>query len=144
MQLKGRNRKERTKVSTIVSHIITLFFMVPILGYILLFILFKIFTKNHRKSVHRALDYSTVLFIMSVHFLLLTIWGKSMFWLILLIMSCIGIMFVIIHLRAKGEIEILKVLKGFWRFNFLLFFFAYIGLVFFGLIQRVAIFVTIP
>lgn len=131
-------------MSIIISNVITLFFVVPILGYILLFVLFKMFTKNHRKSVHRALDYSTIFFILSVHFLVLTIWGKSMLWLILILMSCIGIMFIIIHWKAKGEVMILQVLRGFWRFNFLLFFFAYIGLVFFGMIQRVADYVQIP
>jgi hypothetical protein len=122
------------------SSIISVFFTVPLLGFIIVFLLSKLITKNSRKSVHKALDYSTILFIISVHFLIVTIFGKSVFWLIILIMILFAMVFVVIHWKAKGEIIFNKVFKGFWRFNFLFFFLAYITLTVFGLIHRAVMF----
>ncbi|PLR97388.1 DUF3397 domain-containing protein [Bacillus sp. T33-2] len=128
----------------VVSTVIAAFVTVPILGYLIIFIISKQWTGNHRRSVHTAIDGSTVLFILSVHFIAATIWERSFLWLILLILVCIALIFVIIHWKYKKEIVLPKVFKGYWRFNFLLFFSAYIFLVLFGLIQRVAILVSIP
>lgn len=122
------------------SSIISVFFTVPLLGFIIVFLLSKLITKNSRRSVHKALDYSTILFIISVHFLIVTILGKSLFWLIILIMILFAMVFVVIHWKAKGEIIFNKVFKGFWRFNFLFFFLAYITLTVFGLIHRAVMF----
>ena len=108
----------------------------PILGFVLIYALFRLLTKNSRKSIHRALDYSTILFIFSVHFLNLAIWGKSLLWLIILVIIFIAMIFTVVHWKVKGEIVLNKVLKGFWRFNFLLFFFAHLTLLIFGLIER--------
>ena len=105
-----------------------------------MFIITKLVTNNNRKSVHRALDYTTILFIISVHFLIETIWGKSLSWLIILIMILIAMVFVFIHWKVKEEIVLRKVLKGFWRFNFILFLLAYISLTLYGLLHRAIIF----
>ncbi|WP_223595995.1 DUF3397 domain-containing protein [Neobacillus bataviensis] len=123
-------------MSSIISTILTLFITLPFLGLLVIFFIFKLVTKNTRKSVHKALDYTTVLFIFSVHFLILTIWEKSLFWLIILIMIIIAMMFVLVHWKVKEEIIIKKVMKGFWRFNFILFFLVYISLTLYGLIHR--------
>lgn len=122
------------------STILTIFFVMPFLGFILVFYIARLVTKNTRKSVHKALDYSTLLFIISVHFLLATIWGKSFFWLILLVMIIIAMGFVLIHWKVKQEIIIRKVLKGYWRFNFIVFFIAYMLLSLYGLLHRAIMF----
>ncbi|MEC1520959.1 DUF3397 domain-containing protein [Neobacillus niacini] len=122
-------------MSSFISSIITIFLTVPLLGFIMIYVLNKLLTKNTRKSFHKALDYSTLLFIVAVHFLLLTIWGKSFFGLILLILLVIAMIFVVIHWKIKGEIILAKVFKGFWRFNFLIFFLAYVSLTIFGILQ---------
>jgi hypothetical protein len=122
------------------SSIISIFFALPFLGFLLVFIITKLVTNNNRKSVHRALDYTTILFVISVHFLIETIWGKSLFWLIILIMILIAMIFVFVHWKVKEEIVLRKVLKGFWRFNFILFLLAYITLTLFGLLHRAIIF----
>lgn len=122
-------------MSSFISSIITIFLTVPLLGFIMIYVLNKLLTKNTRKSFHKALDYSTLLFIVAVHFLLLTIWGKSFFGLILLILLVIAMIFVVIHWKIKGEIILAKVFKGFWRFNFLIFFLAYVSLTIFGILR---------
>lgn len=125
---------------TFLSSIISIFFALPFLGFLLVFIITKLVTNNNRKSVHRALDYSTILFVISVHFLIETIWGKSLSWLIILIMILIAMIFVFVHWKVKEEIVLRKVLKGFWRFNFILFLLAYITLTLYGLLHRAIIF----
>ncbi|WP_312469187.1 DUF3397 domain-containing protein [Neobacillus sp.] len=123
-------------MSTIFSSVLTVFFTLPFTGSILVYFFIKLMTKNTRKSMYKALDYTTILYIISVHFLIVTIWGKSLFWLIILIMILIAMMFVLVHWKVKEEIVLKKVMKGFWRFNFIVFFLTYISLTFYGLIYR--------
>lgn len=118
-----------------ISSIITIFLTMPLLGFFMIYILNKLITKNTRKSFHKALDYSTILFILAVHFLFITIWEKSFFWWIFLVLILIAMVFVVINWKVKGEIVFTKVFKGFWRFNFLVFFLAYISLTIFGILQ---------
>ncbi|WP_285858819.1 DUF3397 domain-containing protein [Neobacillus niacini] len=122
-------------MSTIVSNILAFLFIMPFAGFLAVFIIGKLVTKNTRRSVHYALDYSAVFFIFSVHFLLKTIWGNSFFWLIILILILTAMVFVIVHWKVKQDINLKKVMKGFWRFNFLLFSLVYIGLTIYGLIH---------
>ncbi|WP_077211425.1 DUF3397 domain-containing protein [Bacillus dakarensis] len=124
-------------MSAFLSFIAATFVTIPLLGYLIIFIVSKQVTKQHRRSVHLALDVSTVLFIISVHFLIVTIWEKSFLWLILLMMSSIGIVVVLAHWKLKQEVDFQKVFRGFWRVNFLLFFSAYMVLIIIGIIQSV-------
>ncbi|MDR7076391.1 putative membrane protein [Neobacillus niacini] len=122
-------------MNSFISSIITIFLTMPLLGFFMIYILNKLITKNTRKSFHKALDYSTILFILAVHFLFITIWEKSFFWWIFLVLILIAMVFVVINWKVKGEIVFTKVFKGFWRFNFLVFFLAYISLTIFGILQ---------
>ncbi|WP_174733829.1 DUF3397 domain-containing protein [Mesobacillus harenae] len=117
---------------------------IPLLGYLLVFILSKQITKNHRRSVRLAIDSSTFLFIVSVHFIIVAIWDRSYLWAILLLLIGIALIFVVIHWKFKEEIVLPKVFRGYWRFNFLLFFSAYIVLVLVGLVQRVSAVISVP
>ncbi|MGA9225228.1 MAG: DUF3397 domain-containing protein [Mesobacillus sp.] len=121
--------------SAVVATLIT----VPMVGYLAVFIISKQITGKHRRSVNLAIDFSTLLLVLSVHFLIITIWGKSFLWLILLVLFGLAAIFVLIHWKYKEEIVMPKVFKGFWRFNFLLFFSAYVILVLFGLFQRLTL-----
>ena len=122
-------------MNSFISSIITIFLTMPLLGFFIIYLFNKLITKNTRKSFHKALDYSTILFILAVHFLFITIWGKSFFWWIFLVLILIAMVFVVINWKVKGEIVFTKVFKGFWRFNFLVFFLAYISLTIFGILQ---------
>jgi len=123
-------------MSIILSSILTVLFTLPFLGALLVFLIIRTWTRNTRKSLHKALDYTTILFIISVHFLIVTLWEKSFFWLIILVMILIAMVFVLVHWKLKEEIIVRKVLKGFWRFNFILFFLAYITLILYGVVSR--------
>lgn len=124
-------------MASIFSTIIAIFVMIPFLGYFISFILAKEIMKSHRKAVHVAIDITTFLLIVSVHFIVIAIWQTSYLWIIFLVICAVGVLFVIMYWKAKGEIDYPKVLRGFWRVNFLLFFTAYITLMITGLILRI-------
>ncbi|PFO09942.1 hypothetical protein COJ85_00735 [Bacillus sp. AFS076308] len=123
-------------MSTIFSSVLTVFFAIPIIGTILVFTVIKLTLKTTKKALHMALDYTTIFYIVSVHFLIVTLWDKSFFWLIILVMLVIAMVFVFVHWKVKEEIIVKRVWKGFWRFNFILFFFTYFVLTFYGLVSR--------
>jgi hypothetical protein len=125
-------------MTNIISLAAGLLVTIPLAGYLVMFIFSKQLTGNHRKSVHIAIDFSTLLFIFSVHFLIVLIWEESFLWLILLFLIFLAIVFVLIHWKLRQEINFAKVFRGYWRFNFLLFFFVYLILIIVGLYQRIS------
>ncbi|WP_312027182.1 MULTISPECIES: DUF3397 domain-containing protein [Bacillaceae] len=126
------------------SSLIATLVTIPLLGYLAVFIISKQITKKHKRSVHIALDVSTLLFILAVHYLIIVIWDKSYLWMIVLSLLITAVTFIIMHWRIKQEINLRVLFKGFWRFNFLLYFTAYIVLMLIGLVQRVTSVVFIP
>ncbi|MEQ6387729.1 DUF3397 domain-containing protein [Bacillaceae bacterium S4-13-58] len=94
-------------------------------------------TKNNRLAVDLTVHLSTVLFIGGVHTLLYVIFARSFLsWILILILVIASVM-VIFHWRVKEEIIFRKFVKGFWKFNFLIFGLLYICLAVFGLIHRI-------
>jgi hypothetical protein len=126
------------------SSLIATLVTIPLLGYLAVFIISKQITKKHKRSVHIALDVSTLFFILAVHYLIVVIWDKSYLWMIVLSLLITAVTFIIMHWRIKQEVNLRALFKGFWRFNFLLYFTAYIVLMLIGLVQRVTSVVFIP
>ncbi|MGX2959154.1 DUF3397 domain-containing protein [Peribacillus sp. JNUCC 23] len=122
---------------SIFSSVAATFITMPILAYIIFFIAMKQVTGNHRRSVHVAMDISTLLFMFSVHYLIVAIWDRHIIWILLLAMIAIACMVVVVHYRVKGEIIFQKVLRGFWRLNFAFFFCVYFVLLLYGITTRV-------
>jgi hypothetical protein len=121
---------------SVVSSIAAVFITLPLAAYIILFIGTKMITKNHRRSVRISMDISTVFFIFSVSYLIHAIWGQFLIWLILIVMIGLAALVVVVHYKVKQEIDIHKVLRGFWRLNFAFFFCAYLLLMMVGLAIR--------
>lgn len=113
---------------------------VPVLGFILVYLISRFIMKNNRKSFFLSVDITTVFFLIAVHYLLLVIVGKSMLWLIILILVISILLTGFVTWRKSHEIDTVKVLKKSWRFVFLASTFAYFLLLLIGLVQR--IFVT--
>ncbi len=131
-------------MNTVFSSLIATLVTIPLLGYLAVFIISKQITKKHKRSVHIALDVSTLFFILAVHYLIVVIWDKSYLWMIVLSLLITAVTFIIMHWRIKQEVNLRALFKGFWRFNFLLYFTAYIVLMLIGLVQRVTSVVLIP
>ncbi|MDQ0273900.1 DUF3397 domain-containing protein [Cytobacillus purgationiresistens] len=124
------------------ASVIATFITLPMLGYLIVFVITKQVTKQHKRSVSAALDVSTLLLIISVHYLIISIWKQSLLWVILLLLLFTAIIFVISYWKIKQEIDFLRIFKGFWRANFLIFFTAYIILTLIGIFQRVTYLVS--
>lgn len=110
---------------------------VPLFGFFLIYMICKIIIKNSRKSLFISVDISTILFIFAVHFLLLIIFGKSLFWVVFTVLLLSILAFGYLNWRVHHEFHYIRILKGFWRFTFLLFFIAYFFLLMAGLLQRI-------
>lgn len=108
----------------------------PIFLFIMTFYITNKMTDNKKKSLQFASDLSTIFFILSVHFLIMTIWEKNVIWIILTALVLVAMVFLYLQWKMNDEVKISKVLKGFWRFSFLVFGLSHFGLMIFGLIYR--------
>ncbi|MFD1705788.1 DUF3397 domain-containing protein [Siminovitchia sediminis] len=123
-------------MGTFLSSAAAIFITLPILFYVLIFTIVKQMTRNHRKALNAAIYSTTFILIFSVHFLVVTIWENSYLFVIILFMLITAVFFTILHWKTREEIIYKKVFAGYWRLNFLLFSFFYIGLIIFGVITR--------
>ncbi|MBS4172415.1 DUF3397 domain-containing protein [Bacillus sp. FJAT-49736] len=119
------------------SWIAGILIIAPFFAYLTVFFIIKMTTNNHRKAVSHAIDITTFFLILSVNELALVIWSHSYLWLIALVMLLSAICFVFLYRYVRNEIIYTKVFKGFWRFNFLLFFTSYIILMIYGLTRSI-------
>ncbi|MGB8001866.1 MAG: DUF3397 domain-containing protein [Anaerobacillus sp.] len=110
---------------------------VPLLAWYLIYIITVKMTKKKKFSFRLAVDLSTIFFILSVHFILIEISGRSFLWIILLLIIGAAIGFTVLHWKTKEDVQIHKVVKGAWRFNFLLFSTGYFILLLIGLVHRI-------
>jgi hypothetical protein len=126
-----------TILSSFLAFLLATMITLPILGLILIFITSLKVTRNKKRSLHLSIDITTVLFIFSVHTIAFVIWEQSFTWIILTIILLTAMGFVVLHWKVFEEIQLKRVFKGFWRFNFLLFGLSYFGLTIYGLINRI-------
>ncbi len=115
------------------------FVTIPLLGFILVYLISRFIIKNNRKSFFLSVDVTTAFFLIAVHYLLLVIIGKSMLWLLILILILTILFIGYLTWKKSHEIETVKVLRKSWRFAFLLSTVAYFLLLLIGLVQRIII-----
>ncbi|MGM9928963.1 MAG: DUF3397 domain-containing protein [Bacillus sp. (in: firmicutes)] len=125
-------------MGTVLSWFIATIVTVPIFGYLIVFIGIKQLTKNHRKAVSIASNCSTFLFIISVHFIVKTIWNISLLWIILLLMIALAMLVVIVHHKLKDDMQIPRIIKGIWKVNGLVFMILYCILMVTGIALNVS------
>ncbi|MFE7150223.1 DUF3397 family protein, partial [Heyndrickxia sporothermodurans] len=58
-------------------------------------------------------------------------------WLIVLVMLLLALLFAIVYRYFRDEIDYVRIFRGYWRLNFLLFFCIYIILLLYGLTSSV-------
>jgi len=126
-------------VTTFLASFIATIVTLPIVGYLAIFIAVKQLTKNHRKAVNYALNGSTIFFILSVHFIIKTIWEISLFWFILLVIIMISMLVVFVHYKLRQEIDFSKVTRGTIRLNAVVFIIAYGCLITYGIFRNLFI-----
>jgi hypothetical protein len=124
-------------VSDAIAWLVATFVTLPIFAFYLIYLVSVKTTKNKRKSIKLAVDTSAIFFIIAVYFISYEIWSQSLLWLIITLIIVVAMIFTIIHWKVSEDIQLDKLLKGFWRFNFLLFVFMYLVLSVYGLVIRI-------
>ena len=119
-------------LSAFIATLVTL----PIVGYLIIFVVTKRCTKNHRKAVQYGINSSVLLLIVSVHFLIQSILGISLLWLVISVALLLSIVVVLVHLRFKEEIQYVKFLRGMIRLNAFVFSLSYLVLVVVGITKN--------
>lgn len=123
-------------MSTVLASIIATFITLPVLAWIVIFFASYRITQHKKRSFQVAVDITTVFFMIACYFLIYEIWHLSMFWMIAIIVLLSGILFSVVLWKVRGDIDTKRLLKGVWRFNFLLFFIGYTVLFVYGLLNR--------
>ncbi|KKI93747.1 hypothetical protein WQ54_01450 [Bacillus sp. SA1-12] len=112
--------------------IISFAFALPIVCFVFLLFVSRLMVKNKKKSILLTFDLSTIFFIMSVHFLLLTLFGRSFLFYIIVGILCLSL-FVYYMDNKRAQPSFTRVSKKVWRLSFLFFFVSYIILTLFGI-----------
>ncbi|WP_077622118.1 DUF3397 domain-containing protein [Sediminibacillus massiliensis] len=117
----------------IIAYLTGVIVTVPVvITFLIYFSSAKLF-RNKWKAIHTTVNYSTLIYIISVGTLLQVITGRSYFGYIFVLLIVLLAASVFIQWKTKEEIIFRHAWKVFWRFSFLLFFAVYFGLVFLGL-----------
>lgn len=130
-------------MSSLIAGFAATIITLPVIGWLIFYIIMKLITNDNKKSFFFAVNISTFLLIFSVHFIAKEIWGQSFLGIILAVLIGIAMVFVFLHWKFRQEIQFRRVMRGFWRFSFLLFFSAYIILVIAGLVNSVLSFLLV-
>lgn len=110
---------------------------IPLIGLYLVYLISVKITRDKIYSIKLAVDCTTILFIIAVYFIIVELWNVRLLWLIILLFLFTAICFTIIHWKLYEDIEISKVLKGVWRFQFFLYFIFYFIFMIYGLISNI-------
>ncbi|MFC0558711.1 DUF3397 domain-containing protein [Halalkalibacter alkalisediminis] len=124
-------------MSNLLAWFVATIVTIPLLGWYLIYITTVKVSKNKSKSIRLASDWTTILFMMAVYFIMTELWAKSFLWIILAVFFLIALLFTWIHWKLSGDIHVGKLFRGIWRFNFLLFLCIYVLLSGYGLISRI-------
>ncbi len=124
-------------MTNVVAWLIATIVTLPLLGWYLIYIISVKMNKNKSKSIRLASDWSMILFMAAVYFIIYELWGRSFLWIILAIFFFIALLFTWMHWKVSDDIHVRKLFKGIWRFNFILFLLVYLILSSYGLISRI-------
>ncbi|RBW70220.1 DUF3397 domain-containing protein [Bacillus taeanensis] len=126
-------------MGNIIASLIATFVTLPLLGWIVCYALSLKITKDKKKAFKISVDFTTFLLIIACHYLLYEISGKSFLWVIIITLILTGVLFSFLHWKTKEELKFFKIMKGVWRFNFLLFSISYLLLLMLGLTHRISV-----
>ncbi|MBU9712411.1 DUF3397 domain-containing protein [Evansella tamaricis] len=123
-------------MSEVIVYIAATLVTVPILGLYAVYIIAVKSTHNKIFSLKLAVDCTTLLFMVAVYFIIFQIWNVNLTWLFVLFFLITGVAFTLLHWKLYDDINIQKVMKGVWRFQFFVFFLLYFLLLLFGIFSH--------
>ncbi|PYZ97916.1 hypothetical protein CR205_04790 [Alteribacter lacisalsi] len=109
---------------------------VPFIAFYLVYIVTVKLTRKKSVALRTAVDGSLLFFMLAVHFFILEIWGLSLIQYVFALMFLTAIIFTLIHWKKYEEVQFIRIVKGVWRFQFVLFFVLYFVLMFVGFYIR--------
>lgn len=120
-----------------IGWIISIALTVPIISLMILYIIIRIFVDSKEKSILLAVDLSTIIFIISVHFHLMTIFEQSFLPFILLFLLCLLLIVFSLEHRKSNVTSVKKITRTTWRISFLLFVTGYFILTVYGMTAEI-------
>lgn len=120
-----------------IGWIISIALTVPIISLMILYIIIRIFVDSKEKSILLAVDLSTIIFIISVHFHLMTIFEQSFLPFILLLLLCLLVTVFSLEHRKSNVTSVKKITRTTWRISFLLFVTGYFILTVYGMTAEI-------
>ncbi|MFS0672338.1 DUF3397 domain-containing protein [Ornithinibacillus sp. 179-J 7C1 HS] len=123
----------------IVLFVIAFVITLPILATIVMYYILKYLYRNPIKAFHKAINWSTFLYILAVHTLLSYLFSVNYLGYIFVLLLSILTVLIILQWKKYSEINYYKAFKLLWRLSFLLFFTLYIGLVLFGIVKSILV-----
>lgn len=116
--------------------ILSIFIFLPTLLFSLIIFIGFLIYKKWQKAFQIAADMSTLFFILSVYFIIITVWDRSLFFILMISMVLLVILFGFIYWKLKQQIHYERILRGFWRLMFLIFVLLHVSLMFYGMISN--------
>lgn len=118
---------------------ISLLIEFPIFSSIFIYMFLKLFFKNNkRKLLLFTLDLSTILYISSFYFVLSMFFPTATVWILINLLLVILFISIILQWKAKRDIRFTKLVKGFWRMSFLMFFILHFVTVLTGIVFKIS------
>ncbi|WP_053219772.1 DUF3397 family protein [Virgibacillus senegalensis] len=102
-----------------------------VVSWLVYFIARKI-RKNRLKALHVSVNYTTLLYILSVGVILHHLYETNYFGYIALFLLVLLSVFIIVQFKQRGEVLFRIAWRKYWRLNFLLFSLLYLLLVIYG------------
>lgn len=121
-------------MASLLSTIISVFILLPALLFIVVLSILLLLRKRRQTAFQQAADISTIFFILSVYFLAIIIWDRSLFFPLIVFMILCFMLFSWIYRKEKSRFDFIKIFRGFWRLMFLIFFLLYVCLMVYGII----------
>lgn len=121
-------------MASLLSTIISVLILLPALLFIVVLSILLLLRKRRQTAFQQAADISTIFFILSVYFLAIIIWDRSLFFPLIVFMILCFMLFSWIYWKEKSRFDFIKIFRGFWRLMFLIFFLLYVCLMVYGII----------
>ncbi|WP_010096798.1 DUF3397 domain-containing protein [Ornithinibacillus scapharcae] len=117
----------------IILFILAFMITVPFIVTVILFYGLNYLFRNPVMAFHKAINWTTILYILSVNTLLTYLFGGFYIGYIVVFLLCILTVVIIIQWKNHTEVDIRKAIKLLWRLSFLIFFLLYSIFTLFGI-----------
>lgn len=132
MPSKGSKHVGRIDMNNLLMWMMSIAFAFPFVSLVIILVILQMLVKNKKKSILLTIDLSTIFFIISVHFHLLTIFEQSFLLYMIIGLLCLLLITYYVDSKKTKKFSIKNVFKKVWRLSFLIFFLSYLSLVVYG------------